>query len=286
MSRSGSRNSIKTQVDEDGFMTVVNPKSSSNIMKRNLSMTNLSRSVSESLPPPGKGKTVMKRSSTIGDTAITKKQQDVVRAAKTPSPPPIKKDVVLKTPDECSKQIKSVLKEYFFTNDMQDTLLSLQELAGPLDDEQYKDRINALLESSILQVMEMKKEDVEKLITLIESYSKDDTSKKEYITKSLNLPLELLMDIVIDAPLASKHLSTIVSSFIKSELVSFEFFLSAPEYFLTDSEMAAKFAKDVLLLLEVSEEEKKKSCLDVIGKMMTENEKNEFGNATVFVYGK
>ena len=53
-----------------------------------------------------------------------------------------------------------------------------------------------------------------------------------------------------------------------------------------DSNLAAKFAKDVLLLLQISDDEKKKSCLDVIGKLMTEDEKNEFGNVNVFVYGK
>jgi len=295
MSRSSSRNSMKiTQVDEDGFMKVVNTKSSSssNIMKRNLSMNNLSRSISETMTLPDKGNRAMKRSSTIGDTTITKKQLDTVKTTrtKTPSPPPKeKKEVALKTPEECSKAVKSILEEYFFNNDIKDALLSLEELLGPIDDEEYKDRIIALLESSILQVMEMKNEDVEKLIKLIETYSaqNDDASKKkEYITQSLHMPLELLMDIVIDAPLASKHLSVIVSSFIKSDLVVFDFFLSAPEYFLMDSNLAAKFAKDVLLLLQISDDEKKKSCLDVIGKLMTEDEKNEFGNVNVFVYGK
>jgi len=293
MSRSSSRNSMKvTQVDEDGFMKVVNSKSSSsNLMKRNLSMTNLSRSVSDSLPNiPDKGNRFMKRNSTIGDSAITKKQSDVIKTAKPPSPPPKEdKKVVLKTPEQCGKLVKSILKEYFFTNDIKDALLSLEELLGPVDDEKYKDRIIALLESSILQVMEMKKEDVEKLIKLIETYAaqnEDGSKKKEYITQSLHMPLELLMDIVIDAPLASKHLSAIVSSFIKSDLVKFEFFLSAPEYFLMDSNLAAKFAKDVLMLLEISDDEKKKSCFDVIEKLMTEDEKSEFGNVNAFVYGK
>jgi len=293
MSRSASRTSMKiTKVDEDGFMKVVNTKSSSSsdIMRRNLSMNNLSRSVSETLPD--KGNRFMKRSSTIGETAITKKKSNAVKAAKTktPSPPPKKdKETVLKTPKECGQLVKSILKEYFFTNDTKDALLSLNELLGPTDDEDYKKRIITLLQSSILQVMEMKKEDVEKLIKLIETFSaqNDDASKKkEYITQSLHLPLESLMDIAIDAPLASKHLSAIVSSFMKSDLVTFDFFLSTPEYFLMDSNLAAKFAKDVLLLLEISDDEKKKSCLDVIGKLMTEDEKSEFGNVNVFVYGK
>ena len=293
MSRSASRTNMKiTKVDEDGFMKVVNTKSnsSSDIMRRNLSMNNLSRSVSETLPD--KGNRFMKRGSTIGDAAITKKKSNAVKAAKTktPSPPPKKdEETVLKTPDECGQLVKSILKEYFFTNDTKDALLSLNELLGPTDDEDYKKRIITLLQSSILQVMEMKKEDVEKLIKLIETFSaqNDDASKKkEYITQSLHLPLELLMDIAIDAPLASKHLSAIVSSFMKSDLVTFDFFLSTPEYFLMDSNLAAKFAKDVLLLLEISDDEKKKSCLDVIGKLMTEDEKSEFGNVNVFVYGK
>jgi len=286
---------VKVQVDGDGFMTVVNTKGSanSNLMTRNLSMNNLSRST-DSFPsaPNDKNIKLMKRSSTIGDASITNKQIKEVREAAAappkipPTPPKKNKGVELKTPKECSKLVKSVLKEYFVNNDIPDAILSLEELAGPNDDDQYKDRIVALFESAILQVLEMKKVDVQKCITLIQSFCDKNTSNiKEYITQSLHLPLEKLMDIVIDAPLASKHLSLIVSSFVKSDLVVFGFFLSAPEYFLTDSELAAKFAKDVLLLLE-EDETKKKSCLDIIEKLMTEDEKNEFENVDVFVFGK
>lgn len=236
--------SVKVQVDEDGFMTVVSNKSNSsnNMMKRNLSMCNLSRSNSDSFPSTSSDKNIkfIKRSSTIGDTAITKRQSKEIRQAAattaatyskqppssptpTPPPPPNKKEVEvvkLKTPEECSELVKSILKEYFFTNDLTDTMLSLEELAGPNDDDLYKDRVIALFETGILQVLEMKNDDVQKLITLIQRFcdkniiipasssssTDNNNNKKEYyvITQSLHEPLELLIDIIIDAPLACK----------------------------------------------------------------------------------
>jgi len=65
------------------------------------------------------------------------------------------------------------------------------------------------------------------------------------IISGLNNPLEMLYDIVIDAPLAMDHMVNIVSEFIRANAISFDFFLKTSENFRTSPE-ALKFARSVL----------------------------------------
>ena len=102
-----------------------------------------------------------------------------------------------------------------------------------------------MVESCVLLVLEMKKDDVEKTLAIFSRLIDEKKIEGESLSKGLNDPLEFLSDIAIDAPLASDHLANIVSSFVKSGAVSLDFLLSAPDYFRTDGK-AAQFAAKVI----------------------------------------
>ena len=92
------------------------------------------------------------------------------------------------------------------------------------------------------------------------AFNDNASIKKECVAQSLFISLEFLMGIVIDALSRSNHLIAITLSFVKYD--SSDFF--------TDVWLAVKFGKDALLLLEISDDEKKKPCLCVVEKVMIE----------------
>ena len=181
--------------------------------------------------------------------------------------------VVYLSPDECGKKMKNYLKEYFVGGDTDDIVLSIHELIG-VGSEGSIDRGTKVIESSVLMLLEMKAENVEKFLTVITRCITENKIESKSIISGLNDPLEFLSDIAIDAPLATSHLVTIVSKIIESGTIKFDFLLDAPQYFLTDGG-AAMFGCKVLKKMggdSVSSE----SNIDIIEKLMTAADKEQF----------
>jgi MA3 domain len=196
------------------------------------------------------------------------------KASAAPSLPSISHEQGFLSPDECSKKMKKVLKEYFVGGDTADAVLSTQEMVN-VGTEGSVERGAKAVEGGILMVMEMKEADVKKFLTLMESCVKDNKIESQAIVQGLNDPLEFLTDIEIDAPLAGSHLALIISHFLKWDVVGLGLLLSAPEYFRTDGKPAA-FAIKILKKRggDPTDEE-----LHIIEQLMTDEEKATHGSA-------
>ena len=194
------------------------------------------------------------------------KQMEKVPEKKV-APAPANK-VELTSPDECGEKAKSILKEYFVGGDTDDAVLSFNELiqAGH---EGSVDRGAKMVESSVLLVLEMKKEEVEKALTIFSRLIAEKKIENESLSKGLDDPLEFLSDIAIDAPLARDHLASIISAFIQSSSIPLDFLLNAPDYFRTDGK-AAQFAAKVMKKLGTEDDA---AHLDVVEKLMTDGDK-------------
>ena len=291
-SSSGDMRKIKEKpvVDADGFVQV----SSSSGISKSLSMGNISRSSSSemrsSAPPKKDGS--MKRVSSGGAFAAFNESSSSSRRASTGSYRKEKSDSKLpnveeqkeanvnrieyKSPEECGTKIKTILKEFFVSGDIDDATLSVHELIGA-GAEGSIDRGMKVLESGIMLVLEMKQEEVDKFNKLVLRCLNEKKIEKDAIVSGLNYPLELLSDISIDAPLASSHLTSIITELIKSGAVSFDFFLNSPEYFRTDCG-AAQFSCKVLKKLG-GEAMQDATNLEVVDKLMTDFDKGTFATA-------
>merc|ERR1719410_1442157 len=120
----------------------------------------------------------------------------------------------------------------------------------------------------------MKQTEVNLFCNVISSLFQKKLITSKNLIQGLNQPLDVLSDIVIDAPLAGTHLSNIVASLINSEFLSLDFLLQAPDYFLESGD-AAFFAKRVISSLTNSNDDH----LAVVDKLMTEQEKEKYGSA-------
>jgi hypothetical protein len=186
--------------------------------------------------------------------------------------PPAVKEVP--SPEECSKKIKNIMKEYFIGGDTADSVLSVQEVVQT-GQEGSVARGAKVVEGGVLLVMEMKESDVQKFLTVMGQCVLEKTLEKESITQGLNDPLEFLSDVEIDAPLAGSHLALIVSECIKFGALELAFLKAAPEFFLSDGKPAA-FAIKVLKKRggDPSEEEMK-----IVEELMTEDDKTAHESA-------
>lgn len=184
--------------------------------------------------------------------------------------------VVYKSPEECGNKAKDTLKEFFVGGDLDDAVLTFHELIGA-GNEGSVDRGSKVIEGSVLMVLEMKAEDVEKMMKVVSKCHEEKKIEASSFAPGLNDPLEFLSDIAIDAPLATPLLVSIVADFINMGVLSLDFLLKAPEYFRTDGN-AAQFAAKVIQkmggdALEAS------TNLDVIDGLMTEDDKASFASA-------
>mmetsp|Transcript_21158 Transcript_21158/g.29638 ORF Transcript_21158/g.29638 Transcript_21158/m.29638 type:complete len:892 (+) Transcript_21158:386-3061(+) len=187
-----------------------------------------------------------------------------------------KETKIYKSPEECGDKTKNYLKEFFVGGDTDDAVLSFNELIGA-GDEGSVQRGAKVIESGLLMVLEMKKEDVEKFITIALRLFSEKNLEKASIVAGFNDPLEFLSDIAIDAPLATQHMVTITVEFLKVDALTFEFFLNTPDYFRTDGG-AAQFACKVLKAIGGAELESVAN-LEVIEKLMTEDDRASFTSA-------
>ena len=278
-----SGNTSKPSVDKDGFVQVQQG------FGRSTSLGNMHRSSSRGSvtqsPRNVKNKVAMKKVPSgssfapLVETPGPGQQQNTSSGRKEKGPateaaPSSPEATAFKTPDECGDKSKNILKEYFVGGDADDAILSFDELIVAGKDGSV-DRGAKTVESAVLLVLEMKKDDVEKALAIFSRLIDEKKIEGESLSKGLNDPLEFLSDIAIDAPLASDHLASIVSAFVKSGAISLDFLLSAPDYFRTDGK-AAQFAAKVLKKMEAEDDA---ASLEVVEKLMTCDDKEAHPSA-------
>ncbi len=272
------RSSSKPNVDADGFTEVGTAKN----FGRSHSMGNFVRTDSKnSLKKPDKSRDVSSGGSFGAFNEVSsspRKDSQRGKSGKSKELPNVDENTSsvtqkeYKSPEECGKKIKNYLKEYFVGGDTEDIVLSVHELIGA-GSEGSVDRGSKIIECGVLMVLEMKVENVEKFLTVTSRCIEEKKIEPQSIIFGLNDPFELLGDIAIDAPLATSHLVSIVSKFIESGAITFDFLLNTPEYFRTDGG-AAQFGSKVLKMIggDVSSQ----ANIDVIEKLMTDSDKDLF----------
>lgn len=206
---------MKPVPDADGFV---------NVVPRAASYSSLSRSVSDNVPvsmPPKAG--------------IGRSQSFSVAPPRNQAPPPRKPVPAKKFPDikDVEVKAKSILREYFVNGEAGDAVLSINELVG-VGHNGSMDRGAKVIEAGSLLAMEMKEEHVKKMMVLFTRCLKEQVLEKASISKGLSDPLEFLVDIEVDAPLARSLLATIIAEWINVEALTVDDFVaSTPENFRT-----------------------------------------------------
>jgi translation initiation factor 4G len=273
MGRSVSNNSLRRppaapSVDADGFVQVVG---TSSVFNRSQSAGNFGRNDS-------RNNTKKTRSKASGGSfaALNEPTLEEEPSSKKKETSKAPKKVFLE-PEECGKKAKNIVKEFFVGGDIDDAVLSIHELIGA-GEEGSVDRAAKVLEKTIYMVLEMKAEDVEKYLSVITRCYDEKKIEQASFVAGLNDPLEFLTDIAIDAPLASTHLATIFASFVKAGALSFDYLLSAPEYFRTDCK-AASFGANVLKSMG-GDATTAAANVEVVDKLMTDDDKTQYSSAT------
>lgn len=279
MSRSTSSNSLRAQsikpaVDSDGFVEVLG---SGRSFSRAKSLGNLKK---EPLDSPSENKT--RTSSGSKQSNVSLDQQLVEKSKRTVG---TKSSSVSENhtmseflePSQCAKKATRCFKEYFVSGDASEAVLTIKELIGAGTEGSVK-RAAKVLESTILMVLEMKSEDVQKFQEIVTRCYNEKNIEQAAFSEGLYYPLESLQDIAIDAPLASTHLASIFASFVKCGAVSFDYLqTSSPECFRLDGG-AAKFGINVLKSIG-GDALKAKANLDVVEQLMTDDDKIQYASA-------
>jgi hypothetical protein len=230
--------------------------------------------------------------------STSKKMMELSSLASIPSlpegGPSSSNDSKTLSPDECGTKSQSILKEYFVGGDIDDTVLSLQELILA-DKEGGVDRAAKVMEASTLMVMEMKETEVQKVLAVFRRCccSTDENGKectifiaKEAILVGLKDPLEFLSDIEIDAPLARSHLALMLAQYMEWGIVSLDALTlpGIPEYFKTDGKPAALGIKilqhrNKLAGKALDAEFGTAEEMAVLDALMTDRDKEQFASA-------
>ena len=297
-SRSGSSSNLqklersKSAADADGFVTVSGKGGGNSNMNRSMSHNALRRSTSEGgwsrrdsssssskLPRSSSGssfsalmeeskKSKGSKSKSTGEKAPTA----ATTAAPAPAPAPKKE---FKDPQACGKSAVNVFKEYFVGGDTDDAVLSIFELIGSESDAGSLERGVAVVESTCGYVLEGKAEQVDKYLTVLTRCLAEEKLLVKMVEGGICGLLEFLADIIIDAPLAGTHMAKIVGTLMKNNTFQFDSLLNAPEYFRTDGK-AAQFAAKVMKQADMMSDA---DCLEVVEKLMTEEDKESFATA-------
>jgi len=277
----------KPQKDEDGFVSVPATKS----VGRSASMTAFARSQSDvGYQKSSTRSSTIARKNSQGKFAplkelgprksIAEKAGNDDNTEAIPKSDDFKPKVEYPSPHDCGEKAKNILKEYFVGGDTDDAVLSMHELIG-IGTEGHDERGSKVVENSILMVLEMKKEEVDKFLTVFVRLAKEKKISQNSFVSGLNDPLEFLNDVAIDAPLAIPHLAGIVAELVKSEIIQFNFLLDAPEYFRTDQN-AAGFGAQVLKFIGESATTSE-DYLDVVEKLMTDEDKAKHNSASELI---
>jgi len=200
----------------------------------------------------------------------------------TPPPPPPTTDAAktYKSPRDCGKSGINVFKEFLVGGDEDDAVLSIYELVGTENEENATERGMALVESTCSTALESKAVDVDKYIILLTRCMKENKLTKKMVEGGISNLLEFLSDIAIDAPLAGSHMVKIFGSLLKKELIQFDIlFSSTSDYFRMDGN-AAQFAAKVMKEVGALENS---SYMEVVGKLMTDDDKKSFDSPNALV---
>lgn len=281
--RNSDKAQSKPQVDADGFVSVAPSK-----VGRSSSMTTLQRSQSDGswMKPTAKpeigrksssGKFAVLNESSSRQSGSDKKGSSDKANNATDKTDDNKPKANYLSPDECGDKAKNIVKEFFVGGDTADAILSIHELVGA-GNEGDIERGSKVVDSTVLMVLEMKQEEVDKLLSLLLQCAKENKIAKESFVSGLNDPLEFLSDVAIDAPLAVPHLASIVAELVKAEAVPFDFLLNAPEYFRTDQN-AADFGAQVMKKIGDSAITSAE-FIEVIEKLMTDEDKANHSSAS------
>ena len=246
MVRSQSTSSAVT-LDDDGFVSVAKPKrapfrrAASEGVTKQQAANGTKSSLQAAIE--GKGK------SSKPPPRVTQPADDKILRAVSPSSPttesPAAKSQEHFDSTECAKRGKSLFKEYFVGGDIEDAVLTMDEIVD-LGSEGHVDRGAAMIEASILMVLEMKQDDVDKMICVLERCIGEKKISSESLVAGVQTPMEVLRDVEIDAPLAAKLMACILASWLRLGVISLDMLQSCPEYFLTDGR-PAEFACRVLI---------------------------------------
>jgi len=311
-SQSGNLGGGKPSVtDKDGFVAVQkNPNSTgspSSLLARSLSSGNIPRHQQSTPDTRSNSRNSAKSTNAggafaafndVGRKSVTKKGKNmsvtppvpevmesstsdlIVAASSENSKPKIQIPAATpqKTPQECASAMKGILKEFFVGGDMDDAVLSIHELVHAGVDGSTE-RGAKVVEAGVLLVLEMKKVEVDKFVKLVSRcYIEGGKIEDLSFAAGLGDPLEFLFDIAIDAPLATSHMSFIVSELIKAGAVQFDFLATSPAYFRTDCE-AARFGCSVLKLMG-EEALSLDTHISVVEGLMTDDDRTSFASVT------
>jgi hypothetical protein len=268
----------KPQVDEDGFVSVAKAKT----VHRSVSMTAMDNTGFQKYS--SRGSTVLKpevgRQSSQSKFAVLHESGSSKKESKSKPVEDSNSKISYLNPEECSEKAKNILKEYFVGGDTSDAVLSIHELVGAGNDGSIA-RGAKVVEAAILLVLERKKEDIEKFLCVYLQCAKENKIEGESFVLGLNDPLEFLNDVAIDAPLAIPHLALIVAELVKAKIIPFSFLLNSPEYFRSDQKAATFGAK---VMKNIGDEAvKSEEFIEVIAKLMTEEDKASHGSANELI---
>ena len=231
-----------------------NTPTRNNSMKNN----NRSRSTGSRSPPlPPKRQVSSDNLEFALETLSIQPTNNDINNSSQQAPPPLSTRTVRKylSPAECGDKAKTIFKEYFVSDDMKETVYSIQQVVGETDSDNYIERCNKVVEAGVLLVMEMKELETQKLLSVISECVTSKIISPQALVGGLKDPLEFLRDIEIDAPMAAALLSKIISTWIYhpgfiEPTNSVEFLITdSPEYFRSDGR-AAEFA--IRILYDVS----------------------------------
>lgn len=250
------------QVDNDGFVSVAVSKG------RSVSYT-LPRSQSDGFQKYATRGSIVK-STTASTTSLAGISEEDRPKISYPSP------------DECGNKAKTILKEFFINGETLDAVLSLQEIVGAGNAGSLERGVE-VIKNSVLLVLEMRREDVDKFLEVCLRCVQEKSIESESIILGLNDPLEFLSDIAIDAPLAIQHLVIIVAKLVKTDIIPFDFLLNSPDYFRTDGN-AANFAVQVIRTIG-NEAASSEVYTGVIEKLMTDGDREMHSSVINLIAG-
>ncbi|GKZ01285.1 hypothetical protein MPSEU_001079500 [Mayamaea pseudoterrestris] len=253
MIRSQSTTSVEAIPDEDGFVNVAKPK-------KNASRRSSLEVVSTKAQPSGgsgpktslqlaaEGKTTGSKGKNGGKSEATSVNPKTLRtvsptalSTESPSARTTKEHF---DASECAKRGKSLFKEFFMSGDFNDAVLTVDEIVC-FGEDGHVERGAAMIEAAVMMILEMKKDEVEKMLSVLERCIQEKKISSDSLVAGVQAPMESLRDIEIDAPLAASHMATILASWMRLDLMSLEMLKSCPDYFLTDGR-PAEFACMVL----------------------------------------
>jgi translation initiation factor 4G len=268
------------QVDDDGFVSITGSRGGGGSFKKVNSKANLGPPPSPSIPKPVS--TSLRRavsqpgmSKDVLESPFDRKKIASQLGAAPPMPIMEKSHSDIASPDHCAKKIQSILKEYYAGGDTDDAVLSVEELVQP-DVDGAVERGAKVIEGATILAMEGIPGDVRKMLSVMTRSVQEGKIPSASIIQGWQDPLEFLPDIIIDAPLAGKHLALIIAECLKLNALELTFLVDeSPEYFRTSGK-AALLAIQVLMVRggDPSDEE-----LEVVQALMTDDDKKAFDSA-------